>query len=99
MKKIVILLTITCIAFIVNGQTIVNPSNTPGYDAQKLSSIYSAGDPGASLTADSTDYHPGSTVTFTGGGFLPGETVSMNVEHSMPPTVGPTHQPWTVTAD
>lgn len=99
MKRIVTLLTIACIALSVNSQTIINPSGTPGYDAQKMMSVNPTGSTGASLLTDSADYHPGSVATFTGAGFIPGETIEMLVLHTLPPSGGPAHQPWTVTAD
>jgi hypothetical protein len=99
MKKIVILLAISCIVFSVNSQTIINPSATPGYDAQKLLQTNTSGSTGASLLADSADYQPGSLATFTGSGFIPGETIDMFVEHVIPPSTGPAHQPWTTVAD
>ena len=99
MKKVVLLLAGLCIVFFAKGQPIIDPSNTPGYDAQKLANIGPGSYTGPSLLADSSDYHPGSVATFTGSGFLPGEQIEMHIVHTLPPSPGTHHQPWTITAD
>lgn len=83
----------------VKAQTIINPSNNPGYDSTKAS-IQHLTTPCVSLITDSVDYQPGSTAIFTGTGFLPNEQVSIKVTLiGNPPGYGPAYDPFTVTAN
>ena len=77
---IYILTLLLCFIVSNNGvsQTIINPSNTPGYDSIKAQSIYT-GSAGVSFVTDSFDYQPGSTVHFTGGGFFANEFLQIKV--------------------
>ncbi len=84
---------------VTQAQTIYNPSNTPGYDSTKASTIVGTL-LGVAFTTDSADYHPGSTVQFKGSGFFPNETVTIQVSfRDTIPAYGPAYYPFTVTCD
>ncbi len=84
------------------SQAIIDPSDTPGYDQQKLASIVPSSPSGLSLTTDSTDYNPGSTVLISGSGFQSGAVVTLQVVHTSGMFFNDTsvqYQPWNVVAD
>ena len=84
------------------SQTITDPSNTPGYDQQKIASINRIPIDGQILFTDSLDYHPGSTVTINGAGFQAAETVEFRVIHAngtFDNETSAAHQSWTAIAD
>ncbi len=81
------------------SQSIINPSNTPGYDSAKAALIGS-GTTSISFTTDSADYQPGSTVHFSGGGFFANETVVLQVTLlGNPPGTGSAYNPFNTICD
>jgi len=97
------LLLLLCTGFLginqVTAQTIINPSNTPGYDSIKAASINSL-TYGVSFVTDSADYQPGSTVHFSGSGFFASETVVLQVSLIGTPTgTGSAYNPFSVVCD
>jgi Bacterial Ig-like domain (group 2)/Nidogen-like len=92
---------IVFLLFSINGfsQSIINPSNTPGYDSTKAA-ITTSGSAGISFYTDSLDYQPGSTVHFTGGGFFANEYVQIKVTLKGSPTgVGIAYFPFDIQCD
>ena len=82
-----------------SSQSIINPSNNPGYDSIKAASVNS-GALGVSFITDSFDYQPGSTVHFSGGGFFANETVVLQVTlKGNPPGYGSAYNPFNVLCD
>lgn len=81
------------------SQTVINPSNNPGYDSTKAA-IAPGSAVGVSFTTDSADYQPGSTVIFKGSGFFPNETVTLQVTLlGNPPGYGSAYNPFNAVCD
>ena len=96
-----VLVTLVSVLLLNRGisQTIINPSNQPGYDSTKAASSSSTSS-NIYFVTDSLDYQPGSTVIFSGGGFFANETVVLQVTlKGNPPGYGSAYNPFNVVCD